>query len=316
MSSPDPDDTRDVRLGTAYGAGAFLLWGIFPLYFHALIPAGAIEIVVHRVVWSLLVCLVILAVTRQVGWVRAMLRNPRQVAWLALAASCIAVNWGVYVYGVNSGQAVEAALGYFINPLVTVLLGVVVLRERLRGLQWAAVGLGAVAVVVLTAGYGHPPWIALALAFSFATYGLLKKRVGVNVGAVASLTTETAVLFPLAAAAMVWLEVTGRGTFTEQAPGHWLLLASTGIVTVVPLLLFASGARRVPLVTMGLLQFITPVLQLICGVLVLDETVPPSRWVGFGIVWAALVVLTVDAVRQSRRASARKASATPIMMRA
>jgi chloramphenicol-sensitive protein RarD len=316
VSGPDPDDTRDVRLGTAYGAGAFLLWGVFPLYFHALIPAGAVEIVVHRVVWSLLVCLVILAVTRQVGWVRPMLRNPRQLGWLALAATCLALNWGVYVYGVNSGQAVEAALGYFINPLVTVLLGVVVLRERLRSLQWAAVGLGAVAVVVLTAGYGHPPWIALTLALSFATYGLLKKHVGPNVGAVASFTTETAVLFPVAVATMVWLEVSGRGTFTEQAPGHALLLASTGVATAVPLLLFAAGARRVPLVTMGLLQFITPVLQLLCGVLVLGETVPPSRWVGFGIVWAALAVLTADAVRQSRRASARRASATPIMMRA
>ena len=202
----------------------------------------------------------------------------------------------------NSGRAVEAALGYFINPLVTVLLGVVVLREHLRRLQWAAVALGAVAVVVLTVGYGHLPWIALALALSFATYGLLKKHVGANVGAIASLTTETAVLFPLAAATLVWLEVTGRGTFTEQAPGHGLLLATTGIVTVVPLLLFAAGARRVPLVTMGLLQFITPVLQLLCAVLFLGETVPPSRWVGFAIVWAALVVLTVDAVRSSRRA--------------
>jgi chloramphenicol-sensitive protein RarD len=300
-------------LGTAYGAGAFLLWGVFPLYFHALEPASAVEIVVNRVVWSLLVCVVVLAVTRQFAWIRPMLANPRQLGWLALAALCLSLNWGVYVYGVNSGRAVEAALGYFINPLVTVLLGVVVLREHLRRLQWAAVGLGAVAVVVLTIGYGHLPWIALVLALSFASYGLLKKHVGANVGAIASLTTETAVLFPLAAATLVWLEVTGRGTFTEDAPGHGLLLLSTGIVTVVPLLLFAAGARRVPLVTMGLLQFVTPVLQLLCAVLFLGESVPPSRWAGFAIVWAALTLLTLDAIRAYRR-TARAEELEPVVV--
>jgi chloramphenicol-sensitive protein RarD len=252
------------------------------------------------VVWSLLVCLAVLAITRQVAWVRPLLRQPRQLATLGAAAVCIALNWGIYVYGVNSERVVETALGYFINPLVTVLLGVVLLRERLRRLQWVAVGLGLVAVVVLTAGYGHPPWIALALAFSFATYGLLKKRVGASVGALASLTTETALLFPVALGALLWLEVTGHATFTEGAPGHALLLASTGLATAAPLLLFAAAARRVPLVTMGLLQFITPVLQLLCGVLLLGEQVPLSRWVGFGIVWAALATLSLDALRASR----------------
>jgi chloramphenicol-sensitive protein RarD len=296
-----------VRRGTLFGAAAYLLWGIFPLYFTLLLPAGAIEILVHRVVWSLLVCSVLVLVLRDVGWVRPLLRSPRQLLRLGVAAGFIALNWGVYVYGVNSGQVVEASLGYFINPLVTVLLGVVLLRERLRPLQWVAVGLGAVAVVVLTVDYGHPPWIALILAGSFAIYGLMKKRIGVALGALGGLTVETALLFPFALTALIWLEVTGRGTFSEQAPGHGLLLASTGVATALPLLMFAAAARRVPLSTIGLLQFMTPVLQLLCGVVVLGEVVPASRWIGFSIVWLALLVLSVDSVRgaHSRSRAAR-----------
>ncbi|GMA87870.1 hypothetical protein GCM10025868_31200 [Angustibacter aerolatus] len=254
-------DEGQERLGTLFGLGAYLLWGVFPLYFRLLEPAGAVEIVVHRVLWSLLVCLVVLAVVRDVSWVRPLLRRPRSLLTLGVAAVFIAVNWGVYVYAVNAGHVVEAALGYFINPIVTVLVGVLVLRERLRRLQWAAVAFGLVAVVVLTVDYGRPPWIALLLAVSFATYGLMKKRVGVGLGALASLTSETVLLAPVAAVALIWLEATGRGTFAESAPGHGLLLASTGVATAVPLLLFAASARRVPLVTIGLLQFLTPVLQ-------------------------------------------------------
>lgn len=294
---------REVRRGTVFGALAYLLWGVFPLYFHALLPAGSIEILVHRVVWSLLVCLIVVAVLRDTSWIRPLLAAPRRIVRLGFAAMFIAVNWGVYIYGVNSGQVVEASLGYFINPLVTVLLGVVLLRERLRRLQWVAVGLGAVAVVVLTVDYGHVPVIALLLAGSFATYGLLKKRIGVDLGALAGLTAETALLFPFAVAALVWLEVTGRGTMSDQPPWHGLLLASTGIATAVPLLMFAAAARRVPLTTIGLLQFTTPVLQLLCGVLLLGEHVPPSRWVGFSIVWLALGVLTLDQVRAARARS-------------
>ncbi|GAB3593449.1 EamA family transporter RarD [Angustibacter peucedani] len=314
MTAPAPE-TPSQRFGTAYGFGAYLLWGVFPLYFHLLRPAGAIEIVVHRVLWTLVVCAVVLAVTREVGWVRTMVRRPRQLTMLAVAASVLALNWGVYVYGVNTGRVVETALGYFINPLVTVLVGVVVLHERLRVAQWVAVGLGAVAVTVLTIGYGHPPWIALVLAVSFATYGLMKKRVGADVGAVASLTTETVLLAPVAVAALVWLEASGRGSFTGHGPGHAVLLASTGVATAVPLLLFAAAARRVPLVMMGLLQFVTPVLQLLCGVLVLHEHVPASRWVGFAIVWAALVVLSADSLRTARsaRAAARAQREVPVV---
>ncbi len=300
-----------VRRGTAFGAGAYLLWGLFPLYFHLLLPAGALEILVHRVVWSLLLCLLVVAVLRDVAWVRPLLAAPRRLVRLAVAAVFLALNWGVYIYGVNSGQVVETSLGYFINPLVTVLLGVFLLHERLRRLQWVAVALGAVAVVVLTVDYGRPPWIALILAGSFATYGLMKKRIGVDLGALASLTTETTLLFPFALAALVWLEVTGRGTLTGHGAGHGLLLASTGVVTAVPLLLFAAAARRVPLTTIGLLQFTTPVLQLLCGVLLLGEYVPPSRWVGFSVVWLALLVLSVDSVRSAHSRSRTARSGVP-----
>ncbi len=230
---------------------------------------------------------------------------------LGVAAVLLALNWGTYIYAVNSGQVVQASLGYFINPVVTVLLGVVVLRERLRPLQWAAVGVGTVAVVVLTLDYGRVPVIALTLAFSFGLYGLAKNRVGASVGAVASLTTETLLLAPLAATLLVWYEATGRGTFSANPPWQGLLLASVGIATVVPLLLFAAAARRVPLSTIGLLQYLTPVLQLLCGVLLMGERMPGSRWVGFTIVWLALVVLSVDSVRTARlrsRAASAKAA--------
>lgn len=296
--------TREVSRGTAYGFGAYLVWGSFPLYFRLLLPASAVEILLHRVVWSLAVCVLVVgaaaALRRSPSGLAAVWRSPRRLGLLAVAATVIALNWGVYIYGVNSGQVVETSLGYFINPLVTVLIGVVLLRERLRPAQWVAVGIGAVAVVVLTVDYGRPPWIALVLAASFATYGLVKKKVGGDVGALASLTTETAMLFPLAAAALVWVEATGRGSFAAEGAGHAVLLATTGVVTAVPLLLFASAARRVPLVTIGLLQFVTPVLQLLVGVLVLGEHVPGSRWVGFSLVWLALVVLTADSLRSAR----------------
>jgi chloramphenicol-sensitive protein RarD len=287
----------DGRRGTWYGAGAYLLWGIFPLYFRLLERSGAAEIVLHRVLWSLLVCLAVVAVSR--GWLelRAALSSGRQVGVLAFAGVVLAVNWGVYIFAVNSGHVIEASLGYYINPLVTVLLGVLVLREKLRPLQWLAVAVGALSVAVLTVAYGRLPWIALALALTFGLYGLIKNRVGVSVGAVASLTTETLTLAPLAAAGLIWLELTGRGHFTEHAPWQGLLLASAGIATVIPLLLFASSARRVPLSTLGLLQYLTPTLQLMCGVLLLGEQMPPARWIGFGLVWVALVVLTTDTLR-------------------
>jgi chloramphenicol-sensitive protein RarD len=290
----------DVRRGTAYGAGAYAMWGAFPLYFHLLAPSGAWEILAHRILWTLLFCGAVLALRREFAWGRSMLANPRLVGGVTLAGLLIAINWIIYVTAVVAHHVTEASLGYFLNPIVTVAIGVVVLREKLRSLQWLAVAIGLAAGVYLTVDFGRPPWISLSLAFSFALYGLMKKRLGTSLGAFQSLTSETAVLAPIAVALLVWLGTRGETTFTVDSPSHPLLLASAGVVTAAPLLLFAAAARRVPLVTIGLLQFITPVLQLMCGVLLLGETMRPSRWIGFAIVWIALLVLTFDSIRSVR----------------
>lgn len=295
-------DRRDPqRAGVLMGLGAYGLWGLFPLYFTVLDPAGPVEILLHRVVWTLLVCVVLLSVTRTWAGALGVVRSPRVLLMLAVAAVLIATNWLVYIIGVLSEQVVQTALGYYINPLVTVLLGVVVLRERLRPAQWVAVGTGASAVGVLAVAYGGVPWIALTLAVSFGLYGLMKNRVGRSVGAVHSLSVETAVLAPAALAALAWLQVDGTATFAGLGVGHALLLASAGVITAVPLLLFAGAAGRVPLSMIGLLQYLTPTLQLVVGVAVLGEPMPLARWIGFGLVWVALVVLTVDMLRAGRR---------------
>ena len=273
---------------------------MFPLYFHLLAPAGAWEILAHRIVWTLLFCVVVLAVRRDFGWWRSVFGNPRMLGAVTVAGVLLAVNWTIYVAAVVAHHVTEASLGYFLNPIVTVAIGVVVLREKLRPLQWAAVGIGLTAGIYLTVDFGRPPWIAFGLALSFALYGLMKKRLGTSLTAFQSLTSETAVLMPVAIAVLVVVEISGQSTIAMNSPAHPLLLASTGVVTAAPLLLFAGAARRVPLVTIGLLQFITPVLQLLCGVLLLDETMSLSRWVGFAIVWVALLVLTFDSIRSVR----------------
>ena len=303
MSVPSAGRGDEERRGTAYGAIAYALWGAFPLYFHLLAPAGAWEILAHRILWALLFCGAVLVVRREFAWCRSVFGNPRLLGAVTLAGLLIATNWVIYLAAVVAHHVIEASLGYFLNPIVTVAIGVVVLRERLRWLQWLAVAIGLAAGVYLTIDLGRPPWIALSLAFSFALYGLMKKRMGTSLGALHSLTSETAVLAPLAIVVLVWLAARGETTFTLDSPSHPLLLASAGVVTAVPLLLFAAAARRVPLVTIGLLQFITPVLQLICGVLLLGETMAPSRWIGFAIVWIALLVLTFDAARSVRSRS-------------
>jgi chloramphenicol-sensitive protein RarD len=274
-----------------------------------LAPAGSVEIVADRVLFSLVVCLVLIAVTRSWRALADVFRSGRTFWALALAAGLIAVNWLTYTFGVLSGQTIEAALGYFINPLVSVLLGVLVLKERLRPLQWAAVGTGAVAVVVLTVAYGRVPWIALILAFSFGFYGLVKNRVGAKVDAVTSLTMETIVLTPFALGVVGWLGAAGTLTLTGHGVGHFWLLAASGIITAVPLLLFGAAARRLPMTTVGLLQYLAPLLQFTMAVTVLGEHMAPERWIGFGIVWAALAVLTADMllVSRRRRAALRRA---------
>ncbi len=302
--APAPTD----RWGLLLGAGAFFLWGAMPLYFPLLEPAAPLEIIAHRVVWSLLFCLVLLAATRQLGGFVTALRSPRTLGTLAVAAVLIVTNWTVYVYGVLSGHVLDAALGYFINPLVTVLLAVAVLRERLRPAQWVAVGVGAAAVVVISTGAGGLPWIALVLAGSFGLYGLVKNRVGRTVEALPGLAVETAVLTPVALVYLGWLGATGAGTFGTEGVGHALLLASAGIVTALPLLLFSAAARRLPLSVVGLLQYLGPALQFLFGLLVFHEPMSPTRWAGFGLVWLALVVLSVDGLRTARatRLAARR----------
>ncbi|MCC2336719.1 EamA family transporter RarD [Cellulomonas wangsupingiae] len=298
MPAPAPT-TPGHRAGLAAGLAAYALWGALPLYFPLLAPSGPVEIIAHRVVWSLLFCLLLLAVTRTWGAFVTILRDHALLARLTLAAVLLAVNWLVFVHGVTTGHVVDAALGYFINPLVTIGLAVLVLGERLRAVQWVAVGCGALAVVVLTVGYGRLPWIALVLAGSFGTYGLIKSRVGPRVTALPGLAAETAVLAPVALGYLVWLHLAGVGTL--ELDWHGLALVGTGVLTAVPLLLFNSAARRLPLSTVGLLQYLAPVLQLAIGVLVAGERMPPARWWGFGLVWLALAVLTVDGLRHSRR---------------
>jgi chloramphenicol-sensitive protein RarD len=285
------------RAGFAAAVGAYVLWGLFPLYWPLLEPAAPVEILAHRVVWSLAFLVVVLAASLGFRWLRGI--DRRRAALLLLAAVLVTVNWGTFIYAVNSGHVVETSLGYFINPLVTVALAVVVLSERLRRAQVVAVGVAAVAVAVLTVDYGRPPWIALILAFSFGTYGLVKKRAGVD--GTQSLAVETAFLTPAALAYLVWLGAAGEGTFTTEGAGHVALIAGAGVTTAVPLMLFGAAAIRIPLATVGLLQYIAPVMQFLIGVAIYGEPMPVERLLGFALVWVALTVFAVDAVRAARR---------------
>jgi chloramphenicol-sensitive protein RarD len=287
--------------GISFAVSSYVLWGILPVLFFAVRESGPVEIVSWRIVLSLVFCAVLITVTH--GWPRllAILRDRRTTLGLTLAAVLILVNWSVYVYASGSGHVVEASLGYFTNPIVTVLLGVIVLRERLRLLQWVALGVSVVAVVVIAVGYGAFPWIALALAFSFGLYGLVKKRVGPTADAISGLTIETAVLAPAAAIALLVLGLTSGITLGTLGAPHALLMLSLGVSTAMPLLLFAAAARRLPLVYLGLVQYITPILQLLVGIVLLHEAMPLERWIGFGFVWLALAILTVDMFRHVNR---------------
>jgi chloramphenicol-sensitive protein RarD len=290
------------RLGLAYGTAAYLLWGVFPLYFPLLEPAGTIEILAERMAWSLIVMVIVLRVGRGFAGVRAVLNNRRQFRLLASAAVLITFNWGTYIYGVNTGHVVETSLGYFINPLLTIVLGVAVLGERLRAAQWVAVGIGAVAVLVIAVDYGRPPWIAIVLAFSFGMYGFCKKQA--NAGAVDSLAIETGVQFLPALIAIAVIGARGSLVFGTR-PATSLLLAGLGGITVIPLLFFAAGTRRLPLSVIGLLQYLAPVLQFAVGVGIRHESLPAAELAGFCLVWLALIVLTVDGLRGQRRQPTR-----------
>ncbi len=296
---------QDGRRGFAYGVLAYAIWGLFPLYWPLLEPASALEILAHRIVWSAVVVTLVVAVGGTLGQVRRLPR--RALGRLSLAAVFIAINWGVYIYGVNSHHVVETSLGYFINPLLTVALGVLVLRERLRRIQWVALALGLLAVVVITADYGRLPWIALTLAASFGTYGLIKKQVGVP--AAQGLVVESGTLALPAIIVIAVLQANGSGTWTGHGPDHQAWLALAGVVTAVPLLFFAGAAARLPLTTLGVLQYLTPTLQLLIGVYVQHEAMPASRLVGFVLVWLALILLTADGWRHR---GVRMAAARPV----
>jgi chloramphenicol-sensitive protein RarD len=289
----------DARSGVVSGVAAYALWGAFPLYFHALEPASSLEVLAHRIVWSLAIVAAILWRSGDLSWARALVRDRFLLSRTTAAALLIATNWIVYIWAVSQDRVVEAALGYFINPLVTVSLGVAILGERLRRAQWAALGLGAIAVAVLTVAYGRVPWVALVLALSFAGYSFLKKQIPLT--APQSLAAETAVLAPIAVVVLAVL--IGNGTARIVEAGWWdsVLLVAAGPVTAIPLMLFADAARRIPLTLLGLLQYLTPTCQFLLGVLVFHEHLSPARWAGFTLVWAALVVLSVDLVQRLRQ---------------
>ncbi|NGN68945.1 EamA family transporter RarD [Streptomyces sp. A7024] len=301
---------QEGRAGLLYGFAAYGIWGLVPLYWPLLKPAGATEILANRMVWSLPACIILLLVLRRWSWIRPLLRQPKRLLLTLAAAAAISANWGVYIWAVNSGHVVEASLGYFINPLVSIAFGVLLLRERLRPLQWTAVGVGVASVLVLTIGYGQLPWISLTLAFSFGTYGLVKKRIALQ--GPESFAAETTIQFLPALAFLMYLGSRGESTFTTDGAGHALLLMSAGVVTAVPLVCFGAAAVRLPLSTIGLMQYLTPTLQFILGVAYFHEQMPPERWAGFALVWLALCLLSYDALRTARRGRAelRKAAAS------
>ncbi|GAB3715527.1 EamA family transporter RarD [Mariniluteicoccus flavus] len=296
MTTPEPGTAPD--RGVLAAGGAYLIWGLFPLYWPLLARSGAVEILAHRIAWSAVVGALLLAILAR-GW-RAKVAARRTRALVGAASVLIAINWGVYIWAVNNGHVTEAALGYYINPIFSILLGVVFLGERLAAVQWAAIALAAAAVVVLTVDLGRPPWIALALATSFGCYGLIKKQVGLD--GIVSFSLESLALGLPAAAYLIWLGVQGHGDFGRAGPAYSGLLVTTGVITAVPLLLFAYAAPRIALSTMGMMQYIAPTLQFALGVWWFGEPMPAARWVGFVLVWIALVVLTAYALTRAHRA--------------
>jgi chloramphenicol-sensitive protein RarD len=310
VPTPDPAATRRETTGLLFAIGAYGLWGFLPAYFLLLAPAGPFEVVAFRILMSLIFCAILLTVTRAWRPFWHLARQPRVLGIMAIAGVLIYINWQVFVIAALGGQVVEGSLGYFINPIVTVLLGVIFLHERLRPAQWAALGLAGVAVIVIAVGYGTFPWIGLTLAFSFGLYGFIKKKVGAQVDAVSGLTLETALLVPVAVVQLIVVALTAGLAFGQNGVGHSVAMVGTGVVTAVPLLLFAAAARRLTLVAIGLTQFLAPVLQFLFGVFVLHEAMPPGRWIGFALVWLALIVLTVDMLAGAR--ASRRASIVPV----
>jgi chloramphenicol-sensitive protein RarD len=295
---------KNTKTGLLFGVSAYILWGLFPLYWPLLEPAGALEIVGHRAVWSLVFCVIALSITKAIKPALATMRRPKVFIKLVAATGLISVNWVVYIWATNNGHVVEASLGYYINPIIMIAIGIILLKEKMRKLQWTSVSIAALGVLVLTFDYGRLPWVALALALSWGTYGFIKKQLGL--GALEGLGIETAIAAPFYLAYLSWIGVEGSGHFGSGI-GLTLLLIGSGVVTAIPLLLFNGAGNRLPYTVIGLLQFITPTLQFSIGVWVRHEDMPTAPWAGFLIIWLALVVLATDLIRSSRTVDNRVA---------
>ena len=287
----------EYSLGLLFGFSSYIMWGLFPLYWPLLEPANPLEIVSHRAVWTLVFCLIVLALSKQILTTLTVMKNTKTMAALLLSRILVSINWITYIWAVNHGHVVEAALGYYINPLIIIAFGVILLREKLRPLQWVAVGIAAVGVLVLTIDYGRLPWVAISLALSWGSYGLVKKKL--NLGALEGLAIETLISFIPYAGYIIYLGQQGTGQFGHK-PLLTILLISAGAVTAIPLLLFNGSTTRLPYSTIGLLQYITPTIQFSIGVWLRHEDMPTARWIGFIVIWFALAALATDLVRSSR----------------
>jgi chloramphenicol-sensitive protein RarD len=294
----------EYSLGLLFGFSSYVLWGLFPLYWPLLEPANPLEIVSHRAVWTLVFCLIILSLSKQIHSTLQVMKNPRTMAALLLSTLLVSINWITYIWAVNNDHVVEAALGYYINPLIIIAFGVILLREKMRPLQWVAVAIAAIGVLVLTIDYGRLPWVAISLALSWGSYGLVKKKL--NLGALEGLAIETLISFIPYVGYLIYLGNQGSGQF-GHSPGLTFLLISAGAVTAIPLLLFNGSTTRLPYSTIGLLQYITPTIQFSLGVWLRHEEMPAARWIGFIIIWCALIALGVDLVRSSRAVDNRVA---------
>lgn len=285
------------KLGLIYGVSAYVLWGMFPLYWPLLEPANPLEIVSHRAVWTLIFCVIVLAITHALKSTLATFRRPKVAIKLFLASILISINWLIYIWATNNGHVVEASLGYYINPLIIIAFGVILLKEKMRRLQWVAVSIATVGVIILTVDYGRLPWVALGLALSWGTYGLVKKQLGL--GALEGLAIETMIAFIPYCGYLIFIGSKGEGQFGNGA-GLTILLISAGAVTAIPLLLFNGSTTRLPYSTIGLMQYITPTIQFSIGVWVNNEAMPTARWVGFIFIWLALMTLATDLLKSGR----------------
>ena len=285
------------KTGLLFGVGAYSLWGLFPLFWPLLEPANALEIVSHRALWTLVFCFIVLAITKSLRATMTTLKRPKVAAKLFITSFLISVNWLIYIWATNNGHVVEASLGYYINPLIIISFGVLLLKEKMRILQWTSVGIATCGVLVLTFDYGRPPWVAIGLAISWGSYGVMKKQLGL--GALEGLFTETLIASVPYLAYLIYIGNQGNGQF-GHSPGLTLLLISAGAITAIPLLLFNGSTTRLPLTVIGLLQYITPTIQFSIGVWVRHEDMPPARWVGFLFIWLALTALALDLIKSSR----------------